>query len=174
METGCDQPIEVCLLLGFYADYYIDLEMGRKITQEEALDILDMAEEAGLVHQFADSLDPGAICNCCPDCCGDLRMLRLIPNASAFAISNHFCQVDPDRCDGCETCVERCFMDAITIGEDQCANINLERCVGCGLCATTCPSEALMLVSKPDEARREPPETSMFMRSSKDIESTLA
>ncbi len=174
METGCDQPLEVCLLLGFYADYYIDLGMGRRITREEALDILEMAEEAGLVHQFADSLDPGAICNCCPDCCGDLRMLKMIPNAAAFAISNHFAQVDSDLCDGCEICVDRCWMDAISLGEDQTAKINLDRCVGCGLCVKACPTEALMLIAKPEETRREPPASSKFMRSSQDIEGTLA
>ena len=155
LETGCNQPLEVCMLLGFYADYYIDLGMGRQVTQEEAMDILEMAEEAGLVHQFADSLDPGAICNCCPDCCGDLRMLKLIPNAADFAISNHFTQVDTELCNGCETCVDRCPMDAISITEEEVASINLERCIGCGLCIRACPMEALTLVSKPEGDRRE-------------------
>lgn len=173
LETGCTRPIEVCLLLGFYADYYIDLKMGRQISQQEALDILEMAEEAGLVHQFADSLDPGAICNCCPDCCGELRMLKLIPNAADFAISNHFCQVDTDLCNGCETCVDRCPMEAISITPDEVAAINLDRCIGCGLCVKSCPTAALTLVSKPEEARSEPPPTSQFMRSSQDIEGTL-
>jgi len=160
-------------MLGFYADYYIELGMGRKITQEEALGILEMAEEAGLVHQFADSLDPGAICNCCPDCCGDLRILRMIPNAAALAISNHFAQVDSDLCNGCETCVDRCPMDAVSLGEDQTADINLDRCIGCGLCVKTCPTEAMMLVSKPEETRSEPPVSGTFMRSSQDIEGTM-
>ncbi|MFO8010597.1 MAG: 4Fe-4S binding protein [Dehalococcoidia bacterium] len=173
METGCNQPLEVCLLLGFYADYYADLGMGRRITQEEALEILEMAENAGLVHQFADSLDPGAICNCCPDCCGDLRMLKMIPNAADFVISNHFSQVNPDLCNGCEACVDHCPMEAISIAENQVAAINLERCIGCGLCVKTCPTGALMLVSKPVKEMREPPFTSRFMRSSQDIEGTL-
>jgi len=173
LETGCTRPLEVCIMLGFYADYYIELGMGRQLTQEEALDILEMAEEAGLVHQFADSLDPGAICNCCPDCCGDLRILKLIPNAADFAISNHFSQVNTELCNGCETCVDRCPMDAICITEEEVASISLERCIGCGLCIRTCPMEALMLVSKPEEARREPPFTSMLLRSSQDIESTI-
>ena len=173
LETGCDKPREVCLMLGFYADYYIDLGMGRRITQEEALDILDMSEAAGLVHQFADSHDPGAICNCCPDCCGGLRVLKIIPTAAEIAISNHFAQVATDLCDGCETCVDRCPMNAISLSEDQVANINLDRCIGCGLCASACPMEALMLVSKPEDARREPPLSGPFMRSSQDIEGTL-
>jgi len=163
----------VCILLGFYADYYIDLKMGRKITQEEALDILDMAEEAGLVHQFADSLDPGAICNCCPDCCGDLRMLKMIPNAAEFAISNHFAQTDSEMCDGCATCLDRCPMDAVSMNEAQIAFINLDRCIGCGLCVKSCPTGAMILVSKPEEGRREPPVSGKFMRSSQDIEGTL-
>jgi DNA-binding transcriptional ArsR family regulator len=93
LETGCKQPLEVCIMLGFYADYYVDLGMGRRITQEEALEILKSSEEAGLVHQFADSQDPGAICNCCPDCCGGLRLLKMLPNPAAFIISNHFAQL---------------------------------------------------------------------------------
>ena len=160
-------------MLGFYADYYVDQGMGRRITQEEALDILELAEEAGLVHQFADSLDPGAICNCCPDCCGDLRVLKMLPNPAAFAVSNHFSQVEPDLCNACEVCVDRCPMDAISMTAEDVANINLDRCIGCGLCINACPTEALILVSKPEEARREPPFTSRFMRSSQDIEGTL-
>ncbi len=173
LETGCDRPREVCLLLGFYADYYIDLGFGRQITQEEALDILERSEEAGLVHQFADSLDPGAICNCCPDCCGGLRMLKMLPNPAALAISNHFSKIDPGLCDGCEICVDRCPMDGISMTADATANINMDRCIGCGLCVNSCPTEALMLVSKPESDRREPPFTSRFMRSSQEIESTI-
>jgi electron transport complex protein RnfB len=173
LEGGCDQPLEVCIVLGFYADYYVDLGMGRRITQEEALEILDRSEEAGLVHQFADSLDPGAICNCCPDCCGGLRVLKKLPNPAAFIISNHFAQVDQELCNGCEVCVDRCRMDAISMTADDVAEINLDRCIGCGLCINVCATEALTLVSKPEEARREPPFTSQVMRSSRDIEGTL-
>ena len=86
-------------MLGFYADYYIDLGMGRRITQEEALEILEISEAAGLVHQFADSQDPGAICNCCPDCGGGLRVLKMIPNAAELAITNHFAQLPPVHSD---------------------------------------------------------------------------
>jgi Na+-translocating ferredoxin:NAD+ oxidoreductase subunit B len=173
LGTGCKQPLEVCIMLGFYADYYVDLGMGRRITQEEALQILDLSEKAGLVHQFADSQDPGAICNCCPDCCGGLRVLKMLPNPAAIVVSNHFSELVPDLCDGCAACVDRCPMDAISMTAAGLADINLDRCIGCGLCINTCPTEALILVSKPEEARREPPFTSQFMRSSREIESTL-
>jgi Fe-S-cluster-containing hydrogenase component 2 len=64
-------------------------------------------------------------------------------------------------------------MDAISMTAEDIASINLDRCIGCGLCVNACPTEAMMLVSKPEEARREPPFTSQFMRSSKEIESTI-
>jgi ferredoxin len=163
----------VCLLLGFYADYYVDLGMGRRISQEEALRILDVSERAGLVHQFPDSLDPGAICNCCPDCCGQLRVLKLMPNAAAIALSNYFSQVDPDQCNACAACVDHCPMDAISLSAEAVATINLDRCIGCGLCVQQCPTEAIALVSKPEEALREPPYTGLLMRSSQEIESTI-
>jgi ferredoxin len=174
LESSCDQPLEVCMLLGFYAEYYIEQGMGRKISQEEALDVLAKAEEAGLVHQIPDTQDPGAICNCCPDCCGELRVMKLLPNPAALIPCSYFCRVDLDSCNGCEICVDRCSMEAISMTEDQVAEINLDRCIGCGLCINTCPEEALTLVSKPEEERREPPLTSRFMRSSQDIESGLS
>jgi len=174
LGSTCDQPLEVCLLLGFYAEYYIEQGMGRRISQEEALEVLARAEEAGLVHQIPDSQDPGAICSCCPDCCGELRVVKMLPNPAALITCSYFCQPDPDSCNGCEICLDRCPMEAISITEDQVASINLDRCIGCGLCVNSCSEEALTLVSKPEEQRRDPPVTSRFMRSSQDIESGIS
>ena len=174
LGSSCSQPLEVCMLLGFYAEYYIEQGMGRKISQEEALDVLARAEEAGLVHQIPDSQDPGAICNCCPACCGELRVVKMLPNPAALITCSYFCRVDPDSCNGCEICLDRCSMGAIGITGHHVASINLDRCIGCGLCVNTCPEEALTLVSKPEEGRREPPMTSRFMRSSRDIESGVS
>jgi Fe-S-cluster-containing hydrogenase component 2 len=65
-------------------------------------------------------------------------------------------------------------MGAISLTEDQVAAVNLDKCIGCGLCVNACPEEALTLVSKPEEERREPAFTSRFMRSSQDIESDIS
>jgi NAD-dependent dihydropyrimidine dehydrogenase PreA subunit len=173
LESGCDQPLEVCIMLGFYADYYIELGMGRQITQEEALEILERSEEAGLVHQFADCVDPGCICNCCSDCCAGLRAIKQLPNPAALVISNHYSQVDEDLCNGCAICVDRCGFDAISMTANNVAEINLDRCIGCGLCINVCLTDALTLMSKPEEERQEPPPTSLLLRSSVEIESTL-
>lgn len=170
LEAGCHQPIEVCFLLGFYAEYYIEQGWARRVSQEEALKILEEAEEAGLVHQIPDTQDPGAICNCCPNCCGQLRILKMLPNPAALIPTNYYCRVDADLCNGCETCVDRCSMEAIHVTSEAVVRIEPDRCIGCGLCINACADRALTLVSKPEEERGEPAFTSRFMRSSQDIE----
>ena len=157
LEKACDKPIEVCFSFGSHAQYYVDRGMGRWITQEEALKILDECEEAGLVSQPFNAQNPGGMCNCCGDCCGMLRALKKHPKPSQMVVTNYFAQVDPDLCSACETCLERCQMEAISIGPDDVAQVNRDRCIGCGLCVTTCPAEALSLRPYPADRRREPP-----------------
>ena len=159
LDKSCNKPVEVCLLFGAWGQHYIDLGMARQVSVEEALKILNQAEEAGLVSQPANSQNPGGICNCCGDCCAILRGLNKLDQPAKMVTSNHFAVVNPDLCDGCETCLDRCQMGAITINEDDVAEINLDRCIGCGLCVTDCPSEALYLGIKPEDQWRKPPET---------------
>jgi hypothetical protein len=47
---GCDKLLEACMSFGPAADFYIENGIGREITKEEAKDILQKAEEAGLIH----------------------------------------------------------------------------------------------------------------------------
>jgi Fe-S-cluster-containing hydrogenase component 2 len=50
-------------------------------------------------------------------------------------------------------------MEAITMGSDDVAVVDLDRCIGCGLCVTTCETEAMRLQLKPEKERRDPPAT---------------
>ncbi|MDY6851344.1 MAG: ferredoxin family protein, partial [Thermodesulfobacteriota bacterium] len=155
---GCDKPLEVCLMFGANAQYFLDREMARRISVDEALKILDISEEAGLVPQPTNDRNPSAICNCCGCCCGILRALKKHPHPAHIVVSNYYAVVDPDECTGCETCLERCQMEAFSIGEDDIAVVDLDRCIGCGLCVTTCPTEAIHLELKSEDQRLVPPE----------------
>ncbi len=158
IDKGCDKPREVCLSFGSHADYYVENGMGRYITQEEALAVLDISEKAGLVNQPANMVNPGGMCNCCADCCGVLRSLNKLPKPAEAVFNNFFAQVDAESCSACEMCLDRCQMSAITVGDDG-AVINTDRCIGCGLCVTTCPESAITMAMKPEAAQVEPPDS---------------
>jgi ferredoxin len=155
-DRGCDKPVENCFSFGSHADYYVENGMGRYITREEARAIVGESEKAGLVMQPFNSQKVGGMCSCCGDCCGVLRSLKLQPRPAEAVQSNYFARVDDDLCSGCETCLDRCQMDAIDV-TDGLAAINLDRCIGCGLCVTTCPEEAIALVKKEANRLYEPP-----------------
>ena len=159
LEKACDKPLEVCLIFGSHADYYVENKLGRYISQEEALAVLDACEEAGLVNQPANMINPGGMCNCCGDCCGLLRNINKLSKPAEVVYNNYYAEVDAELCTACETCLERCQMAAVTINDDQVAQVNRDRCIGCGLCVTTCPSEAIALRLKPEEKRINVPES---------------
>jgi MinD superfamily P-loop ATPase containing an inserted ferredoxin domain len=170
LERGCNQPEEVCIGFDFYAEYPIEeLGLGRWISREEALDVLDRAEKAGLVHQTGgNNKNTECICNCCVDCCGILRAIKLLPEPSKYAGSNYCAQLESNVCSQCGVCIDRCPMDAISDNEHA-TSINSARCIGCGLCTTTCPTGAITLELKPQEKIKAPPENFKFMRSSHDF-----
>ena len=157
-ETGCDKPVETCFMFGSHAHYYVENGMGRYISKEEAREIVKRNEEAGLVMQPFNAQKIGGMCSCCGDCCGMLRSLKKQPAPAESVQSNYFAEVDADECIGCETCLDRCQMEAIDIVEDR-AVVNLARCIGCGLCVTTCTTGALQLIRKPDDHLYQPPKT---------------
>lgn len=159
LENACDSPLEACFQFGSHAQYYVDKGMARFVTQEDALRIIDSCEEAGLVPQPFISQDAGGLCNCCGDCCGILRSIKMHPKPSEMVIANYYVEVDPESCTACETCIDRCQMEAIAIGADDVAEVDRDRCIGCGLCVGTCPGEAITLKQKPESERREPPAT---------------
>jgi len=146
---GCRKPLETCLSFDEGASHTVYTGRGRTISKDEALGILKLAEQAGLVLQPSNSKDPIFICACCGCCCGVLRNLKLQEKPANLIANPFIARHDPDLCSACGACTERCQMDAITIGQTA-AQLNAERCIGCGLCVSTCPSGALSLVRKPE------------------------
>lgn len=157
-EQGCDKPLEACFVFGSHADYYVENKMARYIGKEEARDIIINNEKAGLVIQPFNAQNTGGMCSCCGCCCGVLNSLKRQPSPAAAVKSNYFARVDDDECSGCETCLERCQIEAIDMVDDI-ARINLDRCIGCGLCITTCPTEAMSLIKKSEDELYIPPKS---------------
>ena len=155
---GCDAPEESCLMFDEFADYYIRDGRGRSIDRSEVMEILSRADTANLVLQPTNSKHISAICCCCGCCCGMLRGLQLHPKPSKVIANSFIAKLEPETCEGCWTCLERCQMEAFT-EKDDCVALNTERCIGCGLCVSTCPSGALTLARKPDSEGMHTPDT---------------
>lgn len=52
--------------------------------------------------------------------------------------------VDREKCTGCESCVEACPLDAITM-QDGVAVVDESTCGDCGACVDACPVEAISM-----------------------------
>jgi Pyruvate/2-oxoacid:ferredoxin oxidoreductase delta subunit len=146
--------METCLSFGAAAEYYIENGFGRKITANEAMEILEEADKAGLVHAGANKVHLSNICNCCPCCCASLKGItqkKLDKHKYMNAIFESI--IDKDLCIGCAECAERCPVDAIVMEEDL-AVVDRNKCLGCGLCHRVCSAEAITIQLRED--REEP------------------
>ena len=52
--------------------------------------------------------------------------------------------VDKEKCTGCESCLDSCPLDAITMDSDI-AVIDEDACGVCGSCVDVCPVEAISM-----------------------------
>ncbi len=147
---GCDRPEEACLIFDAAADYYLRNGLGREIGADEAREILERADRAGLVLQPSNSQKATNICCCCGCCCQVLKHVARQPRPGEYVSSAFRATLNADACVACGVCTERCPMGALTLTEDADAvALAVERCIGCGLCVSTCPTQALALERKP-------------------------
>jgi Pyruvate/2-oxoacid:ferredoxin oxidoreductase delta subunit len=144
----CDKPFEVCMTFGMAAQFIIDRGIGRKISKEEATDILKKSEESGLVHCTLNRQEIDFLCNCCKCHCIILDTAFSQPKPGLILNSGFHPTWDPKLCETCETCIENCPTTALAMGNENLPIVNLDLCIGCGICATGCPEEAISLVER--------------------------
>lgn len=124
MGEGCGHLKEdMCIQMGHAAEYYIRTSRGREITRDEAFEIIQRAEENGLMHQIPNIDGSGkthAICNCCGCSCLSLRSGTMYKNVDMLR-SNYVSKVDKDKCVACGQCVENCPMNAMKLGQKLCS-----------------------------------------------------
>ena len=128
IDGACGKPLEVCIQLDKAADYALERGTGRHLEKDEAIAMLKMCEEEGLVHVGSNKRSEGlVICNCCSDCCMAWPSVR--HGLRKFVVPSRFsAEVDAELCSGCETCLDRCYFDAIRMeGENDRAIVNSEK-----------------------------------------------
>jgi len=150
-------PIEWgCTLLGDGARE-IDPRIGRHVSVKEAIDHLDRTLADGLiplvgrvrVDNFLYGVkDHGkllTICHCCRCCCTILASGKYLPAEIAdrlVRLEGLKIIIDEEKCMLCGTCVDECFMGALSIGEEKII-LDENSCKGCGRCVTVCPEGAV-------------------------------
>jgi Pyruvate/2-oxoacid:ferredoxin oxidoreductase delta subunit len=150
-EDTHDMPMEVCMWFGNMAAYSIERLGARKMTRDEAIQVLDQSEEAGLVHMSRNTTENiEFICNCDRWHCGVISNVLKQSKPALFFNSGFQPRFDPDLCTACETCIERCPPEALTMGDTDVPQVDLDRCFGCAVCATGCPTEAITMEAKAD------------------------
>ena len=155
-DRACKSPTEVCLIMDRVAEHNLRRGAARVISIEEALEIHDRANEAGLVcmpqSNEARPTRLTMICHCHWCCCDPTASTIMLgfPLDMMIAPSCYQAVVDPSKCTGCQVCVTSCQFGAIEMkrhaGSDKQeklkAWVNPEKCFGCGLCVIKCPAEA--------------------------------
>jgi ferredoxin len=153
-------PVASCIMMGAAALHFEMLDLGKRVTRQEAVEYFDKMQELGLVGQTDNTItDNSIICLCCGCCCSQLRGRTRWDNPDAILPSN-FVPQSGDDCIGCGTCTERCFFKALTVDEEtDKAVVDPDKCIGCGVCTLACPQETLKLHrherSTPFETSRE-------------------
>ena len=142
IDGSCSQPLEVCMQVDRAAEYNIERGTGRALSKGEAIEILKLCRQRGLIHVVDNRQVVGhVICNCCKDCCLNWPIQA---DRKWTAPSRFEAVADPEACTGCENCLERCFFGAISMKDDM-ARVDPQKCLGCGVCTVVCPTEALRL-----------------------------
>ncbi len=155
---GCEHPTEVCMKFDELAGFVIDRGLAREITKKEALEIIRVTEEAGLVH-FVDN-SQGDIkhnCNCCGCACWSVGSIRRRKIPRDVLMATYFMRrTENESCEGCGACAEICPVEAVQMVNDA-PILDEQWCIGCGVCATVCPTDAIAMELRKDKAGQVPP-----------------
>lgn len=123
LGDGCiDDVNDWCLQFGDMADYTVETGRAHYITKERALEILELSEKNGFVHQITNIDGENKIfdiCNCDVKICNALRTALLF-NTPYLERSAYTANVTKDKCVACGQCVQNCPAGAVKLGQKLC------------------------------------------------------
>ena len=149
-----------------YADFILrhHPDKSRRLTQEEALSLLQEEHARGHLHSawFKDAMGGRfyCICNCCKCCCGGVEAM-LDYKTPIMISSGYVAAIDPAACRACGRCAAACPFEAIEAGAadggepgSTAYRVDEARCMGCEVCGGVCASGAISF--RRDAAKPEP------------------
>lgn len=143
-------PVEPILAEGFesYSDGP-DLDDFHKVTSDEAMTLMRLCEERGLMHSVWTFQTPftAAICNC--DLASGCMAMRLTAGYGMKVMwrGESVALLDTNTCRQCGECARVCPFSALSV-DGGVVTLHSTRCWGCGICRTHCPADSLRLVDR--------------------------
>jgi len=149
---ACDFPIDVCM--AFYTnDVFTPPEGVKLISKEEAIKVVDMCEDLGLIQITANAQEKiNFTCFCCGCCCWGL-MAYNNENVQNMLKTNFMPVVDHDKCNLCGKCRNICQVYACHIVDGKVKH-DYKKCVGCGNCVGNCARDAMDFILRPERERK--------------------
>jgi len=140
----------------------LDSSEGYVATKEQALEHVRNAIAEGLVptigRNVAEAEDGHGVkdtgkflsgCFCCECCCIAVKTSQYASVSSMTGDNpgekkGWKIKVDPEKCDGCSTCVDTCPFKLRYIEEGK-SSVDNSYCAGCGRCVNVCPNGAISI-----------------------------
>jgi Pyruvate/2-oxoacid:ferredoxin oxidoreductase delta subunit len=141
-SNHCQHPVETCIHYGNVSRWSVKYGMARRITVDEAVELLRKCNLDGLVHTVDIN---GCICNCCTDCCLMFRGMHELGTKTLIP-SPFLPQIDREKCNACALCVDVCPVGAMQV--DDVAEAKSDLCIGCGVCVPRCDAHAIEFVRR--------------------------
>lgn len=158
LGQNCNKPVETCIALDEGARALLERGQGRRISREEARQIVRRADLKGLMHTGDSAWQERglhAICNCCADDCYPFRAAQALGSQGVWPKSRYVASYRADLCRACGACVRRCHFGAFYFSgetvmvagrETPAVAFDPSKCWGCGLCANTCTEFAITML----------------------------
>jgi len=138
------KPTDGCINFGsdqFEINSQRNRGYGRKLSKEEAKELLRECGKAGLMHCGVSS----GICNCDGPSCFNLRIAAELEARRVFPRAHYSIGYRRDKCTDCGICTKICNFNAFSFTAYREVRFDPDKCYGCTICADNCPENAIRL-----------------------------
>lgn len=84
-------------------------------------------------------------CHACESSCSTTYFKVDDPQLSRIRISEEAGAIKMNACNQCETCVQTCPTQALSVNSQGVVMLNAKLCIGCYMCVASCPTGSMFI-----------------------------